>query len=370
LNMTKRRVESSTERPDYCFTKELGGEVPPSFSSLEQLYELATELFRLRPWEILDETNLILVGAGAGGQMCHCSVMGAAGEVYSMHAYIGDEGLRLFHEIRAHEITEPGEFFARQNSVSVEFVPRSELERQDREVLSWLGHPKGKGVACPIFRAIRPGFYPWFVSAEEARILVECVRAVIAVCSAILSDGAISFWKSADTYPLVSKVGDEAEGAPPRYKIDLVKSVRPVQAVLPPVNLSEERLATVRNKDYPIRGVTELDYLMSGAIVGKPHERKTFACIALAVDAASGMLYAPETTDLTVPAAEALANVFLKSMQSARCVPKEVRVRTGALKDSLNPLMGSLGVAVKASRKLPAADEARASMLRFLGAGF
>jgi len=33
--------------------------------------------------------------------------------------------------------------------LSVEFVPRKELKRQDRELLAALGHPQGRGLASP-----------------------------------------------------------------------------------------------------------------------------------------------------------------------------------------------------------------------------
>ncbi len=363
--MAKRRVESSPEPPDHCFSKELAGEAPPSFSNLQTLYGLASELLELRPWELLNDSDLILVRAGAGGQMCYCSVMGALGEVYSMHAYIGAESFRLFRAILAEEITDPFEFLARQHSVSVEFVPRSELERQDRELLGWLGHPKGKGIGSPIFRAIRPGYFPWFVSAEEAETLGECIRAVLVVCSAILGEKPVKFWGRADTYPLVTKMeGDEL-----RYKIELIKPDLPNRPDSPPVQLDEELLASLRKQDYPLRGVLELDHIVSGARVGKAHERKTGACLALAVDGVSGLVYAPETTDLSMPAADALANVFLKSVQQTRCMPREVRVRTGALKACLSPLLESLGVTATVSPKLREADKARAHLLQFLGGG-
>jgi hypothetical protein len=67
----------------------------------------------------------------------------------------------------------------------VEFVPRAELERQDRELLAGLGHSQGRGLPSPIFRAIRPGFHPWFVTEAEAMTLAECILAVIVVCSAV-----------------------------------------------------------------------------------------------------------------------------------------------------------------------------------------
>src|SRR5258708_18481025 len=97
--MARRRVETSLEPPDHCFAKELAGEALPSFSSLRALYDLATELFRLRPWEILGESELILVRAGAGGEMCYCSVMGAAGERHSLPADHCNGGLLSFQRI-------------------------------------------------------------------------------------------------------------------------------------------------------------------------------------------------------------------------------------------------------------------------------
>ena len=75
-----------------------------------------------------------------------------------MHAYIGAEGFHQFRKIEAEEIADPGEFFASTHCVYVEFVPRAELQRQDRELLAKLGHPQGRGLASPIFRTIAPAF--------------------------------------------------------------------------------------------------------------------------------------------------------------------------------------------------------------------
>jgi hypothetical protein len=136
---------------------------------MERLYGLASDLYGLRPWRVLDEDNLIVVRDSVSSELCYCSVMGALGEVLSMHAYIGTEGLRQFRKMEAEEIADPGEFFASTHCVYVEFVPRAELQRQDRELLAKLGHPQGRGLASLIFRTMRPGFLPWFVTEEEAR---------------------------------------------------------------------------------------------------------------------------------------------------------------------------------------------------------
>jgi hypothetical protein len=327
---------------------------------------LASDLYGLRPWRVLDEDSLIVIRDSVSGELCYCSVMGAFGEVLSMHAYIGAEGLRQFRKMEAEEIADPGEFFASTHCVYVEFVRKAELLRQDRELLAAMGHPPGRGLASPIFRTMRPGFLPWFVTEEEARTLAECIRAVIVVCAAITSQESMKFWELADTYPLVTR----AEGVEPRYHVEMFHSILPPEPPVTPARLAEETLLAVRAQDYAVRGVMELDITYSGAAIGKKGERNACASIAIAVDAESGMVLAPEVTDASVAPGDTLATVFIKAIEASRTLPKEVRVRSQRLKDCLSPLMNSFGVTVRFASRLPASDEARSHLLGFLGGGF
>src|SRR5215471_18445349 len=146
---------------------------------------MASGLYALRPWYLMDESKLILVPDLATGETCHCSVMGALGEIVSVYAYIGTEGYRLFRKMAAGKISGPGELYASQKSVFVEFVGRTVLELPDRKLLAALGHTPRKGQVSPIFRSVRPGFYPWFVTEGEAETLAECMRAVTLISSAL-----------------------------------------------------------------------------------------------------------------------------------------------------------------------------------------
>jgi hypothetical protein len=248
----------------------------------------------------------------------------------------------------------------------VEFVRKAELLRQDRELLAALGHPQGRGLASPIFRTMRPGFLPWFVTADEARTLAECIRAVIVVCSAVASEKKVKFWERADTYPMVTR----AEGPELLYHVELLKSILPPEPPVAPVRLAEETLRSLRGQDYAMRGVMELDLTYSGAAIGKKGERNACAAIAIAVDAPSGMVLAPEVTDSSVAAGEMLAKVFLKAVQTTRLLPQEVRVRNQRLKDSLAPLMESFGVAIRVASRLPASEMALSQLMGFMSGGF
>jgi hypothetical protein len=292
----------------------------------------------------------------------YCSVMGMIGEFYAMHAYIGIESYRLFRRLATGEDIAPGEFFATHHSVAVQYVPKKELEKPDRDLLAAVGHPQGRGLASPIFRAIRPGFHPWYVTQDEARTLTECISAVGAVCLAASGKEGARFWDQPDTYPLVSR----AEGTEGRYDVRLVKATLPAEPPVTPVQLDEATLRALRNRDYAVGGAMELDGIYSGTPIGKKSERKASACFALAVDAESGMVLAPDISADNAPAAELLVKVFINAVQSTRTMPKEVKVRSQRLKESIAPLLESLGVTVQVSKRLPAADEARAHLLGFM----
>lgn len=363
--MPRQRANSASGNPDRFFVKELLGETPPSFSTMDRLYGLAAKLYALRPWHVLDENELVLIRDSATGETCYCSVIGALGEVLAMHAYIGTESYRLFRKILDGEITGAGEFFAAQHSVYVEFVPRADLDGQDRKLLTALGHSFRAAKASPIFRTIRPGFHPWYVTEEEGQLLAECMRAVILIGSAVSVQADLKYWNRADTYPMVSLVdGEEGE---PRYLVELAEAALPSEPPLSPVRLGAEQLRQLRDRDHAVRGVMELDYFPSGAMIGKKHERRACVRVALAVDADSGILFPPELAPPGVSAGDALAAALTKAIETSRALPREVRVQKREFKDCLSPIAKVCGFPIKVVGSLPALAEARGQLLRMLG---
>jgi uncharacterized protein DUF6930 len=351
--------------PSQFFANELAGEIPPSFSIMERLYGLASHLYMLRPWHLLDESELVLIRDSATGEVCYCSVMGRLGEVLAMHAYIGSESYRLFRRVAAGELTDVGEFFEGQHSVYVEFVPTAGLDGQDKTLLAAFGHPLRKEKVAPVFRTIRPGHHPWYVTEEEARTLYECIRAVIVICSAASVQAGLNYWDRENTYPLVSRVeGDETN---PRYRVELEEVVLSAEAPLSPVQLKREHLRQLRNRDHAIRGVIELDYFLSGAVVGKKNERKACVRIALAVDADTGIVFPPALAPPGVSVGEALAMAIIKMVETSRALPTEVRVQSKRFKDYLGLISEACGIAITVVPSLPTLADARANLLGMMG---
>jgi hypothetical protein len=362
--MPRRSANSAKSNPDRFFVKELLGETPPSFSTLEELYKLAARLYALRPWHVIDESALVLIRDSATDEMCYCSVIGALGEVLAMHAYIGTESYRLFRKIADGEITGSGEFFAAQHSVYVEFVPGAELAVQDRKLLAALGHPLRAANVSPVFRASRPGFHPWYVTEEEGQLLAECMRAVIMICSAVSARSDLNYWDRANTYPMVSRA--DGGGGEPRYHVELVEAILQSEPPLSPARLDTEQLRRLRERDHAVRGVMELDYFFTDAVIGKKNERKACLSVSFAVDADSGFLFPPELAPPGVSAGDALGKAIMSAIETSRAFPREVRVHTRRFKDCLEPISEECGFPIKVARSLPVLAEARKHLLSML----
>jgi hypothetical protein len=122
----KRKREAPARDPELdppprFFERQLSGQEALTYQTAEKLFALAEEAYVLRPWERLADTELVLVKKPGSGEMCYCSVMGELGQVYAINAYLGPESYHLFKRISVGEPVTTGEFFASQNSVSVEF---------------------------------------------------------------------------------------------------------------------------------------------------------------------------------------------------------------------------------------------------------
>ncbi len=362
---TKTAKPAPTDESRF-FVKELAGENPPLFATLKQLYAVSTQLYQLAPWNVWTEDKLVLIRDSRSGEMCYCSVMGTLGECLGMHAYIGDESYRTFLRLRNGEQVSPGEFLASQHTVYVDYGPMNELDKEDRKLLKALGHPRGAQVG-PEFRVIRRGYHPWFVTEEEAQLLIQCVRTVSMIYMMSSKQPELKFWPGENFHPLVS----EMEVVKAGEKITEQRCrIQPTEMPMPPEKPpayfipDEKELQNLTKGDHRIGGVLELDHFLTGMVVGKKNERKACICIAMAADAKTGFVFRPEIAPPGMTASEALIKALLNAIHDYRGIPQEVRVKSASFKESIEPIASACGFSVKVLTALPAVDRARTEMLR------
>lgn len=91
---------------------------------------------------------------------------------------------------------------------------------------------------------------------------------------------------------------------------------------LVPIPIDHDLLSHLRGQDYTVRGILELDFMFSSVTIGGESKRKACACVVLAVDAETGIVYAPEMTLASVLPENAMAQAFLKAVQSTGAFPR------------------------------------------------
>lgn len=353
-----RRTKRRTIR---FFEEQLQGEEALTFATAEELFELAEEMYTLRPWQLMEDTDLVLVKDSETGEMCHCSLMGALGQVFALHAYRGAESYRLFRRMARGTPLTAGEFFAMQRSVSVEFLPSKELTGPDKELARAFGHPVSKGLAAPQFRAIRPGYHPWYVTENEGKVLGKCMDSVLEFYKCLVDEPNTQYWKDEDVYPEVVWHRRSHFGIIERL-VPEPPAPRPEPAVL-----DEERLARFSKEDHPVRAVLEVNHIHTGIPIGKKEERKACLRTALVADATTRFLYGVEMAEPSESAGELLARVMMNTIERGNFVPAEVRVNSENIKLLLVPLGERVGFPVRIMKKLPAVDLAAKDLLRTMG---
>jgi len=351
--------------PQHFFAAQLKGEDPPVFATMRTLYELATAIAARHPWSVLADCDLLLVEDASSGEICYCSFMGELGEVFSMHAYLGSEGLRVFKQLQSGKAFTAGEFYAQTRCLFVEFVKLGELTPPDRALLKAMCHPLKRGMRAPIFRSMRPGYHPWYVTEPEGRVLAECARGAIAFWDFFVRNPEQNYWNSEDAYPLV--VPHARQEKEPGYEFRRTRLSLPPPAVPEIPDLDAGRVSQVRSSGFASRGVWEVGEFYGAGMIGKRDERKACFRVAVAIDAQSGFAHPPAVVLPETSDGEALATAVFEAIEGAQALPVELHVRSAESKLMLEPLARALGFPIKVRKSLPAFDSAMSQLLKMMG---
>lgn len=334
----------------------------PSLETFRELVRASEPFFQRRPWEFLEETNLIGVELDEG-ERYYCSISGILGEVMGLHVYIGDAGFEFFRKAAAGALHTIGEFYGGQHSLYVHSASARELTKGDKEALSAAGFNHRQRGEYLLYRCTRPGYHPWFVNEGEAMILARCLRAVNFFIEHLL-DSQPKIWGQESRFPVLRALPADSGSD---YEMRVMERPRPPQRIPRLPVLDEQRLAAIRTMRFPARGMMELDHFYGGATIGGRYDRKACIRLGLAIDSETAHAYPPEIAMPDVATGEILARVVQRAIEASGIRPVEIHVREQEFKTLLQPLGKALGFVVKLKSELPALDYAKSSLLAAMG---
>jgi len=160
-----------------------------------EAYDLADALFALAPWNWLNEDHLIAIRHPETGRLDHISIMGAAGNHFSLAIYLGEVARQRFNLMQSAKF----DMDARTNDDSlalildtpqlqVSFSERADLFKSELAAIKKSGH-KYRGENWPSFRSFSPGHCPSPAKPQETAWLCAAIRQVLEVAPSLrLSD--------------------------------------------------------------------------------------------------------------------------------------------------------------------------------------
>ncbi|MEK6280178.1 MAG: hypothetical protein AABN95_07460 [Acidobacteriota bacterium] len=380
----------------------------PSHDEAKTLCTLAAQIKALAPWQWIEETDVFGVEDPDTGEIGFVSVMGHVGEYEAVAVYPGAEGIYAFIDFQC-DLSATPDRLLEIPQVQLSFSEAKFLEKRDRELLKSVGL-KFRGTR-PQFRSYRPGFLPWFITLEEARLLIHALSQTLEMAKRFAGE-SVAFPTGGDdkTEPFLVRVArkddsslkedhSKKEVTEPREQSspsdirvasrstpnppnptpsssdfaweDQIKHIPRPQAH--PVTISIDVNLLQDLKTLPLSTLQlEADLFIGPARIGKPNERPMTLYMLMLADRHSGLIFGFEalsaenslnTMYAAVP--EKVAELLWQS----KVLPKQIIVRSVLLLDLLEPLERELQIQLRSANNLPAIDRAARSMTNWLSTG-
>lgn len=337
----------------------------PSLEEWKQLYQAAIEFRDLAPWRWMWDDAVFGVQDPETEEVGYCCIMGYLGEHLALGLYQGSEGLAGLWQIRqGPSMTDPDEFLALQKCLMASFEDRAMLQTRDLDVIKQLGLKFRGRQAWPLFRSYLPGYPPWHITAQDARVLRRALQESMGV--------AARFQANEHLLPPAEPLGDYLVRVPKKHRDgwrweDSLQKPKPfVPADRMPPPLDEARIARLKAALPKRRSALEVDYfVVPSGIKGEDGGRPYFPQVLLAADPKSGMIL---TSHMARPGdmVADLVPEFLNVVERSGSLPAEILVHRKETLALLRPVAAALGIRLVQVAKLKALDSARREFISFL----
>jgi len=341
----------------------------PSLDDSRNLYELMQQIHALAPWEWMEESHVFGVQNPDTQELGFVSVMGMAGEHYAVSVYLGARALNdfwhfqdEFPDIAPEELLEIPQLMA-------SFEDRSQLHKKDLDLIKRLNLKFRGRNAWPLFRGYRPGYFPWFVEAAEARFLADALQQVLDVAPRFKANPSL-LDPHDDEHYLVRF--PRKSGQTFVWEDQVIPITGPPPATLT-FTIDNQLLENLKQK--PKAGFkVEIDcFMVPSPVQEERNARPEFPYMLLLVEAKSGMIIGQEllTAD---PTFEAMWNsvplYIMKHLSQLDALPDEIRVRSRLLFDALKPVAQAVKVKLGLGKSLRAVEIVRTMLSDFMGGMF
>lgn len=334
-------------------------------------YDLADRLHQLAPWRWMDEISLIAIEHPQSGRRDHISIMGMAGNHYSLALYLGPVARQRFNLIQASEVagkpipdSELTALVLDTPQLQCSFSDRGDLFKSELAAIKAAGK-KYRGENWPTFRSFRPGRCPIPANDEEVAWLCTAIEQVLEVAPTLdLGDDTLDYDQNGPE--ILTRRFIDGEWRTEWTKDD------PSLFEYPQPPADEFLLEKIRrhSKEVPL----EAAFIMVPNPIGKSRETSMFPYFLLLVEPKSRLVVGHAVWTVETKSHEELMDSipteFLRLCDRGSIRPASIAVDSPATHALLSPMAQVLGIRCDLKKRLPALDQVFQSLLGFMGGGF
>lgn len=140
----------------------------------------AKEYHMIKPWNLMSDEQIFAIFDPESENYLFCSVIGRAGDMFGLTVYFGMEGLFSLIDILTNARTE-FDILQRQHSLLVSFENRNDIDAEEYNLIKKYDTTFRGEKAWPSFISFVPGYFPWTMNNEEARVMLLALKETIAI---------------------------------------------------------------------------------------------------------------------------------------------------------------------------------------------
>ena len=336
----------------------------PATDDLHLLVRAAQSFFESTPWRQLDSEQPFGVRDPETNRVILALVNGSRGIDFGLSAYPGADGLLTMHRILHGLVSEVNEESLHEvRSIVCGFAPRSTLRTADRQLLKDAGCDLRRGRLVPQFRSFVPGYFPWRLDAEEARLLTLLLKQSELVARDVARHPDMFDGAPRHSY-LTRRVMHDDAGPPEAYEWaapDIVDG--------PPIDVrGPDELTAARLSRLPIDEGAEWEVALAtgaGVVQPSPYDRPEMLLTLFVVDRESGYIHHGEP--MSAPGAlKSFQRVFASVLLRLGFAPRRILVRNHVQREQLAPVARLTGSRLQRVQRLPQVEEASTALHDFL----
>lgn len=334
-------------------------------ATLEQwgvLYEAATKIKELKPWEKFWDMDLIGIQKGAEEDTVFFSILGRGGDCYGITVYEGYEGLNSFLMLTMQQSMNLSVEYAmfHQENLTCYWGNRDELTNAQRKVIKDLGYTyRGKNQWL-YFLSFVPGYSPYSLDEEEVLRMSDYLQDLVVALQYYNEKNVNVDFENGNmflgTFCKKKKTWDFEEAPMPFTAFQFGNLL-----------ITDDELLSELAEAQPCNAVLEADVSVLGAtITDKKYDRPLNPELVLLGDASSGMIIdfqmiEPEEDAIVVLAEMVVEFIFQHG------APKEIRVSNVIIEAGLEQICGVCRIKLRRVKRLPGVDSFKEGFRRFQG---